>query len=260
MPNDLQLIRKTLRTASQADLDDAAGKLFAMFIEREKEFGFNPAITVDYPDVADPATSPFLNDVTGYVERLARRLESEGAAVSQVILLTTYGARLSSPLTQAGFAEAPIDMPAGPDDTTWYKRSPDSGSGRILYIEAVDEADPKIRPGFALELLDGEGKLRGGACGSIHARSGQRYAYLATMTLDAGLPPGTGQWLGEALIAFMRDEGVKAIHLGTQTAGPFYRDKLGFSITHTVLPALRVRRDANGAEITTDLVMMERVL
>lgn len=261
MSNGLSLTRKTLRNTSQTDLDDAASKLFSMFIEREKEFGFNPAIIVDYPDINDPANSPFLADATRYIDSLTSKLETEGGPIGQIVLLTTYGTQLSGPLAAAGFSEKPIDMPAGPDDTTWYRRMPaNSTTSRTLYLEAVNEADPKIRPSFALELTDAAGQLRGGACGSIHERNGAHYAYLATMTLDAGLPAGTGQWLGEALVQFMRDEGVKAIHLGTQTAGPFYRDKLGFQITHTVLPALRVRKDANGGEITTDLVMMERVL
>jgi hypothetical protein len=207
MPDALSLKRKTLRNASQAELDEAAGKLFSMFVEREKEFGFNPAIVVDYPDVTDPDASPFLDDAAGYIDRLVTRLEGEGAPIDQIVALTTFGARLTEPLMQAGFVGAPIDMPAGPDDTTWYRRKPiSSGAGRTLYLEAVNEADPKIRPSFALELHDSDAKLRGGACGSIHKRDGARYAYLATMTLDAGLPAGTGQWLGEALIAFMRDE------------------------------------------------------
>lgn len=261
MPTGFTLTRKTLRDVSQAELDDAAGRLFSMFIEREKEFGFNPGIIVDYPDLTNPAANPFLDDVAGYVDRLVTRLEGDGGPINQIVLLTTFGARLGASLTAANYVEKPIDMPAGPDDTAWYRRnSPGIASGRTLYIEAVDEADPKIRANFALELHDGGGRLRGGACGSIHQRGGLRYAYLATMTLDAGLPPGTGQWLGEALITFMRDEGVSAIHLGTQTAGPFYRNKLGFRITHTILPTLRVRRDADGREITTDLVMMERIL
>lgn len=261
MPTGLHLSRKTLATASQAELDRTAGELFSMFIEREKEFGFNPAVVVDYPDVTNPDKSQFLAAPAAYIERLVARLNGDGNPITQIVLLTTFGALISAPLTAAGYAEAPIDMPAGPDDTTWYRtHTEDQRSGRTLYLEAVDEADPKIRPSFVLELRDTDGRLRGGACGSIHERDGARYAYLATMTLDSGLQPGTGQWLGEALIQFMRDEGVKAIHLGTQTAGPFYRDKLGFRITHTVLPKLRVRTDNNRNQIFTDLVMMERVL
>ncbi len=260
MPSEHRLTRKTLRSAGQAELDEAAANLFAMFIEREKEFSFNPAIRIDYPDVADPSASPFLADAPGYIDRLAAALEGEGGLIGRIVALTTFGAALTGPLRRAGFDVTPIDMPAGPDGTVWCSRQMNGGAGRTLYVEAVDEADPKIRPQFALELHDGDGRLRGGACGSIHRRDGRRFAYLATMTLDRGLPAGFGKWLGEALIDFMRDEGVHAIHLGTQTAGPFYRDKLGFRITHTVLPALRLRRDAGGAEIPTDLVMMERIV
>lgn len=258
MPQGLSLIRKTSNSASQDDLDQAAGKLFAMFIEREKEFGFNPAITVNYPDLAE---GDFLTDPVGHINRLVTALAKDGEPIDRIVLLTTFGARLASPLAAAGYASEAIDWPAGPDETTWFQhQTAADGAVRTLYLEAVDEADPKIRPNFALELNDADGKLRGGACGSIHERDGARYAYLATMTLDTGLPAGTGQWLGEALIEFMRDEGVKVIHLGTQTAGPFYRDKLGFRITHTVLPALRIRNDPKAGEVTTDLVMMERLI
>ena len=77
------------------------------------------------------------------------------------------------------------------------------------------------------------------------------------MTLDNGLPNGTGTALGKKLIDVLRAEGVTAIHLGTQTAGPFY-EKLGFSVTHRLVLGLRTRRAANGVLVQTDLVMMER--
>lgn len=254
----LTLRVRTVPPHDHAALAEGAEGVFKLFLAREPEFGFNPDVVVDYPDLAAGADSPFLADAPGYVAARIAALEAQGDPIGRVVILTTYADAIGSALTAAGWAGQHIDMPAGPDGTWTYSLERSSGA-RALYIEAVNETDPKIRPDFLLELTDDKGRLRGGAWGSIHARDDQRYAYIATMTLDAGLPPGVGTRLDQALEATLRDAGVAAAHLGTQTAGPFY-ERLGYRITHRVLPELRVRLGDDGARVTTDLVMMERRL
>ena len=120
----------------------------------------------------------------------------------------------------------------------------------------MNEADEKIRPGFALTMTDAAGRLCGGASGSLHRRDGRLYAYLATMTVVAGLPPGTGTKLAGAMLDFLRGLGVATVHLGTQTAGPFY-EQVGFRVTRRLIPELRNRRTADGRVVPHDLVMLE---
>lgn len=251
MPN-LSLTRLSAASASQDQLDASAMAIFELFLQRETEFATNEDVTIAYPDIA--ADGPFLSDPLAYV---GAQLEQANATLGQVVILTTFANVVGTALEQAGYAATKIDMPAGPDFTSAYHRKVGDGP-RALYIEAVNETDPKIRPSFAIELRDGAGNLVGGACGSIHQRDGKTYAYLATMTLGAGLPPGTGTMLDDELVAFLRDLGVERVHLGTQTAGPFYQ-RLGYRITHTVLPKLRYRI-ADGDRAHTDLVMLARDL
>lgn len=254
----LTLRARTSDDTDRADLAAGAAALFDLFLKREHAFGFNPEVVVDYPDLTFGPDSSFLADTLAYVEDRIATEEASGGPISQVVILTTYADMVGPALAAAGWDGRQIDMPAGPDHT-WTYRQDRTDSGRTLYIEAVNEADEKLRPDFLLELTDDQGRLRGGAWGSIHARDGDRYAYIATMTLDAGLPPGTGTRLGQALHQVLAGAGVIAAHLGTQTAGPFY-ERLGFRITHTLVPALRVREGEGGGRVTTDLVMMERHL
>jgi|APTNR8051073442_1049403.scaffolds.fasta_scaffold04355_7 hypothetical protein len=254
----LTLRARTSDDTDRADLAAGAAALFDLFLKREHEFGFSPEVVVDYPDLTAGPDSSFLADAPAYVENRIATEEATGGPISQVVILTTYADVVGPALAAAGWAGHQIDMPAGPDHT-WTYRQDRTGTGRTLYIEAVNEADEKLRPDFLLELTDDRGRLRGGAWGSIHARDGDRYAYIATMTLDAGLPPGTGTRLGEALNQTLVGAGVVAAHLGTQTAGPFY-ERLGFRITHILVPALRIRSGEDGAQVATDLVMMERRL
>lgn len=243
----------TAETASRDRLDAAAAEIFALFIAREAEFGFNPDVVTEYPAI--DADGPFLTDPAGHV---ADRLRAADLPFGRVVILTTFADRVGAALIADGFAAHLIDMPAGPDHTAAFTRDLDPALPRTLYLEAVNEADEKIRPNFALRLLDAGGALKGGACGSIHDRDGRRYAYLATMTLAAGLPPGTGTKLAEALLDLLRQQGVATVHLGTQTAGPFY-EKIGFRVTQRLIPALR-HREAGGRRIAHDLVMMAREL
>ncbi|WP_225412577.1 GNAT family N-acetyltransferase [Stigmatella hybrida] len=258
--SELKLTSHRRRAAGQPSLDRIATELFALFQAREAEFGFNPQVFVEYPELGAPETSPLLLDPSVYIDRRIAALEQAGDPIGRIVILTTFGDKLAAPLAAAGYRMTRIDMPAGPDFTCYFEKDRAvRRPGRTLYVEAVNEADEKIRPSFALQLHDGRGELRGGACGAVHDRDGARFCYLSTMTLDTGLPPGTGRKLGEALIDFLRMEGVGTIHLGTQTAGPFY-EKLGFSTVHRVVPDLRVRRADNGSVALTDLVMMERVI
>lgn len=240
----------TTDTATRAQLDAAAAEIFGLFIAREPEFGFNPDVVTEYPGIE--AGGPFLTDPAGFV---AKRLAAEAIPFGRVVILTTFADLVAGPLAAQGFKALPIDMPAGPDHTAAFTLDLTKAPARTLYLEAVNEADEKIRPNFALRMLDADGVLKGGACGSIHDRGGRRYAYLATMTLAAGLPAGTGTALAGALLDLLRDQGVATVHLGTQTAGPFY-EKLGFRVTHRLIPALRHRTGADGRVIAHDLVMM----
>ena len=254
----LTLSVRTVPPHTHVDLAEGAEGVFKLFLEREPEFGFNPDVVVDYPDLATGAASPFLSDACAYAGERVAALEADGAPIGRVVILTTYAEVVGPALAAASWTGQRIAMPAGPDGT-WTYSLDRSDAARALYIEAVNEADPKIRPDFLLELTDAGGRLRGGAWGSIHERDGQRYAYVATMTLDAGLATGVGTRLGQALDAALSEAGVTVVHLGTQTAGPFY-ERLGYRITHSVLPALRERMGEDGQRITTDLVMMEKRL
>ena len=245
----LDLYILTRDETAEGALDAAAAAVFGLFLEREGEFGFGRNVTVDYPDIADPATSALLTDPVGY---LGRRVAASRDPIARIVLLTTYGDRLLSPLVAAGFGDTAVVMPAGPAFTYASVRTRGGAGGRTLYVEAVDEADPRMSPDFVVELRDEDGALRGGACGAIDGG----YAYLSIMALDADLPPATGRRLAKALLDHLRGEGVEVVHLGTQTAGPFYA-QLGFATTHTVLSNLRTRRSADGREVATDLQMME---
>ena len=255
------LASATREDSSQQHLDDRAAELFGLFLERERDFGFNPAVVVEYPDAADPATSAFLNDPLTQIAARRAALAQSGDPVARVLVLTTHADRLGPALTGAGYQVLPIDMPAGPDHTAAFARDfpeagPEAEPGRTLYLEVVNAADEKIRPGFALTMTDAAGRLCGGASGSLHRRDGRLYAYLATMTVVAGLPPGTGTKLAGAMLDFLRGLGVATVHLGTQTAGPFY-EQVGFRVTRRLIPELRNRRTADGRVVPHDLVMLE---
>lgn len=252
----LTLTVMTRDDADQTRLDQAALDLFALFKHREEAFSTSPAIVIDYPGTAAP--SAFLDNPSGYVADRMNDLRGQGRAIASVVILSTFRERLAPPLMAAGWRHTPIEMPAGPDGTSAFKHH-FAEAGDTLYIEAVDEADEKIRPAFVLELRDGKGVLRGGACGSLHMHGGAFFAYIATMTLDAGLPAGSGMALGHVLLTVLAERGVSVIHLGTQTAAAFYK-KLGFRVTHTVLAGLRSRRKPDGALVINDLVMMEQRL
>lgn len=246
----------TLADTARSQLDAKARGIYEMFAERELEFGFNPAVIVEYPSIADPATSDFLADPNTYISNRVNELEKSGP-ISRVVVLTTFGQRLLGSLAASGYAPVKIDMPAGPDNTYAFSldRNVEGGHGRLLYLEAVNEADEKIRPTFVLQLMNNEGRLCGGACGAVHARDGKKFAYLATLTLAPGLPPTTGARLSQTMLDVLKAQGVTTVHLGTQTAGRFY-EKLGFRVTHRLVQGLRTRVADDGRAVSDDLMML----
>ena len=237
-------------------LDSEALAIYQMFADRAQEFGFGPDVVIDYPPVDDPQTSSFLADPVAYIGTRLTQLADKGP-IRRIVVLTTFGDRLLNPLAAAGYAPDPIDMPAGPDQTYAFTLDHDlpAGVGRTLYLEAVNEADEKIRPTFVVKLVDGSGKFCGGACGSIHDRDGTRFAYLATLTIRADLPPLTGTHLAEAVFKVLRRQKVATVHLGTQTASRFY-ERLGFRVTHRLVHGLRTRVSQDGRQLSDDLVML----
>ena len=246
----------TIATFTQKNLEAEAALIFSLFQEREKSFGFNPGVVVEYPKIDLPEDSPFLADPVRYIAARCNAAAG-GTPIGKVVILTTYADRLYAPLVEAGYQLSQIEMPAGPDNTGTFtcNLSDPPQEGRTLYLEAVNEADEKIQPKFVLKLSDVAGHLNGGACGSIHDRAGQRYAYLATLVVAPNQPPTTGTCLAQEMLHFLARMGVDTVHLGTQTAGPFY-EKLGFGITHNLIPGLRNRPGKNGCIALHDLVMM----
>ncbi|AUH64485.1 GNAT family N-acetyltransferase [Paracoccus zhejiangensis] len=250
---DLQII-----DAGRGDpgLEAVIGEIFALFAGREREFGVNPDVVIDYPDLE---CSDFLADPAAYLTRRQTEVEADrGAPLARIVMLTTYRDRIGAALTDAGFILTPIDMGAGPLGTAFLTR--DLGAeGPVLYVEAVNEADPRISPSFALRLTDAAGRLVGGACGSVQREGGVARAYLAIMAVAPDQPAGTGTALAQAMTHHLTQMGVTQINLGTQTADRFY-EKLGFRQQHVVQPKLRFREGVEGKRVWHDLVMMQRDL
>ncbi|MFT3758748.1 GNAT family N-acetyltransferase [Thauera sp.] len=252
---DLRFDRLTLADVSPQRMQDEAAAIFELFLRREAEFGVHPSVVIHYPDISDRSDKGFIGEAARYIAAQADSLASAGRALARIVVLTTFGDLVGPSLVAAGFNPILIDMPAGPDHTYAFTFDPmPTERGLTLYVEAVNEADEKIRPAFILKLTDSQGRLHGGACGSIHDRGGRRYAYLATMTVAAEAARGTGTFLAEELFRFLRDQGVSTVHLGTQTAAAFYQ-KLGFKVVHRLVPGMRIRT-TGGKEIRDDLVML----
>ena len=248
-----QLQTFTLTDATAEKVRAEAAALFELFVQREAEFGFHPSVVVDYPHLSDASASGFLADAAAYVARRAEQATGTGSEPLQTVVLTTHADRVGPGLEAAGYANIPIHMPAGPEHTAAFVLNPCS-EGRTLYVEAVNEDDEKIRPSFVLKLTDERDELCGGASGCIHEHQGKRYAYLATLALAAGMPPGSGTAMVETLVQFLRRQDVQKLHLGTQTAGRFY-EKAGFKVDHRLVRNLRVRQKG-GQAVVGDLVML----
>ncbi len=254
--SELRLTKFTLADISRDKMADEAAAIFELFLRREAEFGVHPSVVIHYPDIVDRSDNGFISDAARYVAAQADTLVSTGRPADCIVVLTTFGNLVGPSLVSAGFKPVRIDMPAGPDHTYAFTQGPAMTTGEIrtLYVEAVNEADEKIKPAFVMKLTDGEGRLHGGAYGSIHERDGRRYAYLATMTTAAEAARGTGTYLADELFQFLRGQGVSTVHLGTQTAAAFY-EKLGFRVVHRLVRSMRTR-ETDGGEIGSDLVML----
>ena len=256
-PCQIQLLDGKSHSSDQ--LQQAQAELFDILQQREREFGYSPAIHVVYPD----RTEAFLTDPLAYIQgKIADIKLMQGRDVTSVVILTTYGDRLLTPLCTAGYQADKIFMPAGPEHTYRFATSERAEATAqqpcCLYLEAVNEQDAKIRPSFVLRLTDEAGALRGGLCGSVADVDGERFAYIATVVVDASAPASAGSRIAELALDYLGREGVKSVHLGTQTAVGFYQ-KMGFTIIHSIVKHLRYRVARDGSQVWNDLVIMEKV-
>lgn len=246
----------TLYHLKNSSLDELAQyqlALFALLQQREQEFGFNPDVIVHYPEEG------FLASPTNYLNSLLSEQRQQGHIINQVVMLTTYN-ELSAELLQEGYQREGVHMPAGPDHTAIFRKQyGEHLQGKTLYVEAVNEQDPKIRPTFVLMLRNENGVLQGGMSGSIWPQEGKFYAYIGTVVVQPGQPTGTGTLLANTVLDYLKEQGVCEANLGTQTAEPFYA-KLGFKPIHHIVPALRHRTGQDGAIIAHNLVIMSKSL
>ncbi|AXE34440.1 GNAT family N-acetyltransferase [Chromobacterium phragmitis] len=244
------------RSATQQRLRDEQQALFAILIEREQEFGFNPDIVVEYPEPLDA----LLADPAAYLDARIRAAESaRGRPFARAAILTTYSDILGGPLVVAGYREEAIDMPAGPDNTRWYARGLQEEGAGVFYLEAVNEMDEKIQPSFVFKLNGAQGELIAGMSGSVWEQNGERCAYIATVVARDDAPAGAGSQVAAAVWAYLREQGVARVNLGTQTADRFY-ERQGFRVIHTIVPRLRYRTGADGNRVWHDLVIMRKDL
>ncbi|MBP8159510.1 MAG: GNAT family N-acetyltransferase [Aeromonas sp.] len=249
--NSLRLYQPTNSTPDELTEQQLA--LFPLLQLREQEFGFNPNVIVHYPEAG------FLGSPIGYLNQLIGEQLQQGYFINQVVILTTYQV-LSSPLMQAGYQHEAVHMPAGPDHTAIFRwQCGTHPAGKTLYVEVVNEQDPKIRPTFVLMLRDEHGKLQGGMSGSIWTKEERRYAYIGTVVVQPGQPAGTGTLLANTVLEYLSLQRVCEINLGTQTAEPFYT-RLGFRAIHHIVPALRHRTTKDGTELPHNLVIMSKLL
>ncbi len=247
------------KTCSPHTLEQEQSALFGLLTEREKEFAFNPDIVTEYPDIGY-----FLKDPTAYVDaRCSAILAQQGKVVNHAIILTTWGDRLTGTLAGCGWQSEKINVPAGPDHTFKFSKTfttlPGSAMTCMLYLEAVNEKDEKIRPSFVLKLHDARGSLYGGMSGSICEINGRRFAWITTVVVNKGVARTAGSIIVEAVMDYLKKEGVQQVNLGTQTAEHFYQ-KQGFHVIHHIVDNLRWRKADNGHVIPNNLVIMSRDL
>ena len=245
-------------THSKTLLQQEQASIFALLIEREKEFSFNPDVVINYPDITDS----FLKDPISYINAYVATIEGEqGRDVDEVVILTTYGNNLISPLTADGYNAEKIQMPAGPDHTFKFSKTllnkKHQAQSCKFYLEAVNEQDEKIQATFVVKLTDRHGVLKGGMCGSLCEVDGELFAYIATVVVDKTSPKSAGSLLAKTAFHYLKEKGVNYAHLGTQTAVRFY-EKQGFYTTHRIIDKLRSRLAENGNVIHNDLVIMAK--
>ncbi|MFM5522823.1 GNAT family N-acetyltransferase [Aeromonas jandaei] len=249
--NPLELYQ--LDNSSPDELSEKQLALFALLQQREQEFGFNPNVIVHYPEAR------FLSAPLDYLDQLISEQQQQGQLINEVVILTTY-LQVQAPLVERGYRHETVHMPAGPDHTAIFGMQYGTQvAGKTLYVEAVNEQDPKIRPTFVLMLRDEHGELQGGMSGSIWTQDERRYAYIGTVVVQPGQPAGTGTQLANTVLEYLTQQGVYEVNLGTQTAEPFYA-KLRFKVIHHIVPALRHRTASDGAELPHNLVIMSKLL
>ncbi|MEI2562939.1 GNAT family N-acetyltransferase [Vibrio metoecus] len=236
-----------LSNSTQDELIEKQLQLFKILQIRESSFGFNSETTVHYPE------RDFFESTMGYLSNLINSLDEIG----QVVILTTYD-EVTSPLLDAGYSCEKIHLPAGPDNTAVF-RNCIGNAGNTLYIEAVNEQDPKITPTFVTILSDAESNLIGGMSGSIYEKNSDRSAYISTVVVNEHGQKGSGTAIARYTIEYLKNKNVNEIGLGTQTAESFYL-KLGFTSIHSILKNLRYRIDEHGQKINQDLVIMKKRL
>jgi GNAT superfamily N-acetyltransferase len=235
------------------ELSEKQLALFALLQLREQEFGFNPDVIVHYPEAS------FLAAPIDYLDQLISEQQQQGHLINELVILTTYP-QLHAPLVERGYRHEAVHMPAGPDHTAIFRvQYGTHAAGKTLYIEAINEQDPKIRPTFVLMLRDEHGELQGGMSGSIWTQDERQYAYIGTVVVQPGQPAGTGTLLANTVLDYLTRQGVCEVNLGTQTAEPFYT-KLGFKAIHHIVPALRHRTASDGTKLPHNLVIMSKLL
>lgn len=233
--------------------DRVIGETFALLTERVAEFGFDQNVVAVYP--ALDAGSDFLRDPRAYIDAHIAALARFGRRARETVILTTFGPTLAAALRPCGFGAQSARLPAAPDGTLILRRA-EAGDGPTLYIEAVDDADPRIAPNFALTVRDGE-RLVAAAAGTIGVSAGERAAWIGAFVTRADAPPGLGSALYALLEKHLAQRGVARVDLGTQTAPRFY-ERLGFETLRVVVEGLRVRRGPDGRRVSAGLVMLSK--
>ncbi|QIU91003.1 GNAT family N-acetyltransferase [Yokenella regensburgei] len=242
-----------VENSTMAELAQHQLTLFTLLQQREQEFGFNPQTIVHYPQ------AQFLTSPVDYLHHFLTDPAQQDEVINQVVILTTRDI-LETPLLQAGYEREAIHMPAGPENTAIFRQQLNNvPEGKTLYIEAVDEQDPKIRPTFVLILRNEHGEILGGMSGSIWEQGKTRYAYIGTVVVQPQLRAGTGMMLANSVLDYLREQHVYEVNLGTQTAEAFYA-QLGFKSIHHIVTALRHRTDKNGQTVPHNLVIMSKHL
>lgn len=66
-------------TATRDELDSDAKDLFQLFLAREQEYEFEPAVVTEYPDISDPRTSAFLNSPLLQIAKRCHALDGDSS-------------------------------------------------------------------------------------------------------------------------------------------------------------------------------------
>lgn len=248
--NACQISQYTIENCNGEELNRQRQKVLDLLIERDKDFLFAPSVHVVYPIVEQ-----FLQSPVAYIQKLLIQYKE----INSIVLLTTYGSLLQKDLCMNGYTYEKINMPAAPEHTAMFTKKHaifNTEQSKTLYIELVDEDDERIKPSVVLTLSNADNCFYGGVCSSMQRVGDDLYAYLSIMAVSASAPKGAGTALLKAVIAYWQKQGVKAMHLGTQTASGFYLNN-GFKIIHHVLPHIRLQLLPDGSFRNQDLVMME---